>query len=892
MGLAPGTRIGPFEILGPLGAGGMGEVWRARDPRLGRDVAVKVLPTAVVTDADRLRRFEQEARATGALNHPNVLAIHDLGTHEGAPYLVTELLEGATLRARLADGPVPTRKALDWGGQIARGLAVAHDQGIIHRDLKPENLFVTRDGRVKILDFGLAKALGGEATGDDATLAMTEPGAVLGTAGYMAPEQVRGRPADARADIFALGAVLYELLAGRRAFPGDSAIDRAHAILNQEPAPLPADVPPVVERLVLRCLEKAPDERFGTARDLGFALEAAATPSEVGAAGTTPAPLAADAAGRRRRRVLVAAVVLMTLAAGIAVGRWQGRGPARTPAVAPALPARGPMPAKLRRLTHQPGGEWWPAISPDGTWFVYARKNGTQYDIYRQRVGGEQAQSLTADCDQEDTHPAISPDGEHIAFRSDRDGGGIFVMGATGESVRRVTDFGYHPAWSPDGKELAVSTRQVENLAKADPGHLVVVRVDTGARRTLVTAGPDGIWAAAQPAWSPDGRWIAFFLVYGGGLRAIGVVPAAGGAPRRIFSGAPASGTPAWSADGRSVYFATNASGIMNVWRIAFEPATGEARGDAEPVTNGVGLASIRPALSRDGRALLFAAYSSTSNLARVRFDPGNGAVVGPIEPLTRGPNEFTSPDVSPDGQWLTFCSGWLAEAQEDIFVMRSDGTGLRRLTNDPASDRAPRFTADGRRIVFASNRDGDWAPYSIALDGSGLRRVTPAGERGNSFFFALSPIAARVAIGGPSQTYLVDLDRAHDPSARTPLPALNPAGDPFMPFRWSPDGKTLYGIKYTSAGPPGRYAYDLATQRFEALAVRGLPHPLRSGSRLIVADGERISLYDRPTRRSSPLLAVDPGDLDNRVALSPDERWLYVSIQANEADVWLAEMR
>src|SRR5512142_1157085 len=284
MAISAGTKLGPYEVLSPLGAGGMGEVWRARDPRLGREVAIKVLPASFSADADRLRRFEQEARAAGILNHPNITAVYDIGSVEGAPYVVSELLEGETLRSRLATGALSTRKALDYAIQIARGLAAAHAKGIVHRDLKPENLFVTKDGRVKILDFGLAKALGGEVGATESTLAETEPGAVLGTAGYMAPEQVRGKPADARADIFAFGAVLYEMLSGKRAFDGDSHVERGHAILTQEPPDLAASgiaVAPAVERVVRRCLEKVPDERFQSARDLGFALEAVSDASAV-----------------------------------------------------------------------------------------------------------------------------------------------------------------------------------------------------------------------------------------------------------------------------------------------------------------------------------------------------------------------------------------------------------------------------------------------------------------------------------------------------------------------------------------------------------------------------------------------------------------------------------
>jgi Tol biopolymer transport system component len=298
MRLHAGARLGPYEIVSAIGAGGMGEVYRARDPRLGRDVAIKVLPTAFSADAGRLQRFEQEARAAAALNHPNILAVYDIGTDAGAPFIVSELLEGDTLRDRVNGGPATVRKSIEHALQIARGLAAAHDKGIVHRDLKPENVFVTRDNRVKILDFGLAKlAQDQPAYSSGSALATmpspTQPGVVLGTVGYMAPEQVRGLSVDHRADLFALGAILYELLSGRRAFSRDTAPETMTAILNAEPAELgsAADaIPPALVRIVNRCLEKSPSERFQSASDLAFALEALSTSSSGSTAAAAPVP--------------------------------------------------------------------------------------------------------------------------------------------------------------------------------------------------------------------------------------------------------------------------------------------------------------------------------------------------------------------------------------------------------------------------------------------------------------------------------------------------------------------------------------------------------------------------------------------------------------------------
>src|ERR1700722_5905235 len=279
MALSPGTKLGPYEIIAVAGAGGMGEVYRARDSRLNREVAVKVLPPAFARDADRLSRFQQEAQAVASLSHPNIMAVHDFGDYEGSPYIVAELLEGETLRDRLRGGALPMRKATDFAEQIARGLAAAHEKGIVHRDLKPENIFVTRDGRVKILDFGLAKLTrpeGVAATDAPTIVEQTEPGLVMGTAGYMSPEQVKGQPADHRSDLFSFGAILYEMISGRRAFRGETSVETMSAILKEDPPDLTETnrtVPPAMERMVRHCLEKNPEERFQSARDVAFNLQ-------------------------------------------------------------------------------------------------------------------------------------------------------------------------------------------------------------------------------------------------------------------------------------------------------------------------------------------------------------------------------------------------------------------------------------------------------------------------------------------------------------------------------------------------------------------------------------------------------------------------------------------
>jgi len=312
--LAAGTMLGPYKVLAPLGAGGMGEVYRARDTRLGRDVALKVIPAELARSPDRIKRFEQEARAAGALNHPNVCAIFDIGTHDGSPFVVMELLEGESLRSRLNQGPIPARKAIDWAAQAAHGLAAAHEKGIVHRDLKPENLFLTKDGRVKVLDFGLAKLTQPEVFAPSGeppvSVVSSETGAILGTAGYMAPEQVRGEPADQRADLFALGSILYELLAGKRAFAGVTFVEASYRILSEDPPPLNASgraIAPGLEAIMRRCLEKSPEERFQSARDLAFGLESV---SEIAPGSTLRAQTQGDRTRARSRRGYLAAALL------------------------------------------------------------------------------------------------------------------------------------------------------------------------------------------------------------------------------------------------------------------------------------------------------------------------------------------------------------------------------------------------------------------------------------------------------------------------------------------------------------------------------------------------------------------------------------------------------
>src|SRR5262245_3021592 len=447
MPLTPGTRLGPYEILGPLGAGGMGEVYRARDPRIGRDVAIKVLPREVASNQEWLRRFEQEARATGALNHPNLLALYDVGSSETGPFLVAELLEGETLRARLRGGPVPLNRAVDWARQICAGLSAAHERSIVHRDLKPENVFLVRDGRVKILDFGLAKigpAAG--AGGPDAVTAAapTSAGVTLGTVGYMAPEQVRGEAACPPSDVFALGAVLNEIVTGRPSFREKTTVETLHAILNGEPAPLAKagrSVPPALERVIGRCLEKDPAQRFRSPADIAFALEAIVPQASAAAPTTAVAGLRAWLAGGIG--LLLLAIPPLWLAT---------RG--RPVEVAPTVPAAAP---RMNPFLSSDAIEKEPAWSPTGDFLAYASDAAGNDDIWIADPSGGNPVNLSGSFAGVDAWPAWSPDGRSLAFYSERDGGGIYTMTALGANVRRVVSikpgvlYTFSLSWAHDG---------------------------------------------------------------------------------------------------------------------------------------------------------------------------------------------------------------------------------------------------------------------------------------------------------------------------------------------------------------------------------------------------------------------------------------------------------
>jgi eukaryotic-like serine/threonine-protein kinase len=670
MSMPAGTRVGPYEIIAAIGAGGMGEVYRAHDPRLGRDVAIKVLPATFSADPDRLRRFEHEARAAATLNHPNILAVHDIGTHNGAPYLVSELLEGGTLRGRLESGALPPRKAIDYSLQIAHGLAAAHDRGIVHRDLKPENVFLTTDGRVKILDFGLAKAFA-TSVADARTIAGsqgTEVGTVLGTVGYMAPEQVRALAVDHRADIFAFGCVLYEMLGGQRAFSAATPADTMSAILTSEPPDLDlgvAAIPAALLRIVRRCLEKAPAQRFHSADDLAFAIDtvtSGASPSTLGASGIVRL-------AKSRARVWVAAAAgILSLVGAIGVGLF-------------LLTARTPEDDTLSfgrtfALTREEGLELHPALSPDGSLVAYAAGPSDDMHIYVRQTAGGRAIDLTPST--AGSYPRWSPDGTRILFVSRT---GAYVVPALGGVARKVVDIAATAEWSPDGKEIAYTT---EDGVSVRP-------VDGSTSRTLTEARE-----SHSLAWSPDGRFLAFVagnVPFMGPGRLVGnlapsrimIVPARGGPAEEVAAGNALNMSPAWAPDSRHLLFVSNAYGTRDVFELALT-ADGKRSRDPRRLTTGLNAHTV--AVSRDGRRVAYGTLTLYSNVWAVRMPDRPPISIREAVPVTSGLQIVESLAVSRDGQWLAFDSS--VGPSQDIYRMRLPDGEPEQVTTDPADEFEP----------------------------------------------------------------------------------------------------------------------------------------------------------------------------------------------------------
>jgi eukaryotic-like serine/threonine-protein kinase len=797
MSLLPGTRLGSCEIVSLIGAGGMGEVYRARDSRLGRDVAIKVLPPSFAADADRLARFEQEARAAGALNHPNLVTIHELGRHDGQVFIVSELLDGESLRERLSGGPLSVSRATDYAAQIANGLAAAHEKGIVHRDVKPENIFITSDGRVKILDFGLAKLSTASDAGSNLPTAnvKTDPGTVMGTVGYMSPEQVRGQTVDHRSDIFSFGAVLYEMLSGRRAFKGDSAADTMSAVLREDAPEISQSgriVPPALERIIHHCLEKSPAQRFQSARDLAFDLQSMSTTSSG----------QQSARGRNLRPLGLAAAGLALLAAGIGIGFIASR---RTKP--PSVPS-------FKLLTFRKGGVDEARFTPDGQTIIYAATwEGHPFRTYAVSATSPISRDLGLGDDISAT--AVSSTGELATLNA----GKLARVPMAGGAPREVASMVGRADWTPDGKDLVIFRRVGEQFQIEFP-------IDHPVYKMSFTGGGLRV--------SRDGQWVAFTdCRSSGGPCAIAIVNRQG--EKKVLTDGLTDnvGGYAWSADGNEVWFTAPRDGRTRA--LFAVDLKGRVRSLLQLPTD-IYIQDVAP----NGDVLLEMVNPAVETLLTRAGEPArdyswlDGTVLE---------------DLTADGKAILFFEDGLAEPQVASYLRQTDGSPPVRLGQgyaerlSPSGDSAlvyqlgkpPRQTVvptgagattvlstpssivdfngiewmpDGRRVIYSANENGGRSRIFVQPIDSSI--ATPITSPGTSFVISckcLSPDGKWLVVFNEKDQMLLQ-PTAGGPAR--PLPNLQ-RGLRTRVAQWTADGRKLV---VHEQGPLPRQIdlYDVAT--------------------------------------------------------------------------------
>ncbi|MBS1796486.1 MAG: PD40 domain-containing protein [Acidobacteria bacterium] len=878
-----GRRIGTYRIEKMLGAGGMGEVYLATDEKLKRRVALKILPAEYTSNDERVKRFQLEARAISALNHPNIVTVYDVGDADGLNFIATEYVEGLTLRD-FAETKPRLKDVLGAIAQVCDALAAAHGAGIIHRDIKPENIMVRPDGYVKILDFGLAKL-----TDIDLNtlknFSGTAKGIIIGTPAYMSPEQVADDNVDHRTDLWSVGVVLYELLTGVNPYKKENRQATFQAILAEAPPPPSAfnpEITPELDAVLAKALEKDADLSYQNAADIRADLkrirrEIDSSPSWSRSGRVLP-QRREGAKARRWIGVGFLGLAVLVLAGSLFL--------LYKLTVKKSVSGTDWSKAKNVQLTDSLAVESYPSLAPDGQSLLFSMVQEGNEDIFWQRIGGKNPVNLTANSKAGDSMPAFSPDGRLIAFRSERSPGGIYLMEATGENVRRLADTGFHPTWSPDGKRIAVSDRPSihHTLHTLPNSSLSVIDVETGARQPLDTRGD-----AIMPSWSPHGNRIAYWFVREGRPGEIATVPAGGGEPVAVTDDDFSDWNPVWSPDGRFLYFASDRGGSMSLWRIAVDEETGRALGEPESVATPAKYCR-HITFSRDGSRLGYIRYESKSNLQTVGFDPQTEKLAGEIDWVTRGNHEITNPHLAPDGEHYLIRS--VKPAQEDLVVFDKTGENWRNLTNDRFLERIPSWSHDGRRIVFHSDRSGKYQIWTIDADGANLRQITFS-EKTGAFVGVFSPDDTKLVFseidGKNYRPFLLDLAKPW--AEQMPQPLNVEENSYAWVGGWSADGQKLLLLTFKADGSVASLGvYDFRTNAFEKMTDHGSsPVWLADNRHFLFTDTNGVFLCDTETKKIAELFKPPAYEIQG-TNISPDNKFLYFRYLQVDADVWLID--
>ena len=790
MALISGTKLGPYEIQAPLGAGGMGEVYRARDTRLGRTVAIKILPTRLSADPEAKQRFDREARAISSLNHPNICTLYDVGHQDGTDYLVMESLQGETLEERLRRGPAPLEQVLAIGVEICEALEYAHERGIVHRDLKPANVKVTPEGTVKLLDFGLATALESEVASADIassptlTRMATRDGIILGTAAYMSPEQARGKAADRRSDIWSFGCVFYEMLAGKMAFGSETVTDTLAAVIKSEPdwSLLPPNTPRGIRKLLQRCLKKDAKQRLQAIGDARLAIEEVIS----GGDGDAAVPLALSKPRWRRMLPIAAGFASGALLAGI-----------MSLTLAFHTPSSGVM--HFRAVTNFSGVQSYPALSSDGRSVAFVSNKDGHYNIYVGLINGGNVVQLTDDPNLK-THPCWSPDGTEIAYARLNDSGiwDIWKVPALGGVPRRFILNAADPAWSRDGRSFAYRHSVTGAIWVSDSfgqnGHELA-----SARKPGATTG----FYNSAPRFSPDGREVAFGSSFGGPYGELEVVNLDSGKVRQLTHDNALALSPAWSADGRFIYFASSRGGTLNIWKIA------EDGNHLEQITSGQG-DDAQLDISADGKRIVFASFRANVNL--VQLDLGATAQQSAKLLIADAARDQFGPVYSPDGKHLAYFSNFKGVEREGIWLAGPDGSNPVPLVQDQRINIFPRWTRDSKYLVYASFSSGSLE----RSPGTEYRRISISGGTPQALLKGAQNTAKdNTADVGPDGQLLFQGSHGQvqtSKSQSTETLMTVPSTENAFLFRWSPDDHSIaYIVGPVQEDDPnaGLWVYD-----------------------------------------------------------------------------------